>query len=328
MVPALKGDWMSSPYKEDRVPQSGDGGGDSVNSYGNTITTGGARISPSFADNNPSSLGAGFGTGNSAFGTYGAGGSGSGGYFIDDNTFGNSAINSTASNPWGSGTITATYINETDDRFGGLCFGCHSKTNLQSVSYSNGTDTINVHNTVKGWYSSGNAADLFKNTYANQHSMAYYMPGATTSNRCTSAYWTIPAGYRWSVNPGSQTALSQTGSWNDITSQMTQPPTANGGQTTSGYKQTAFHQFPCSKCHAPHATKLPRLLKTNCLDVGAGNVAEGGNPKHDSSYAFGGCDAGTDTRDKKPMICHGMGPGGTGADNTTNGGGWNTKTGW
>ena len=28
-----------------------------------------------------------------------------------------------------------------------------------------------------------------------------------------------------------------------------------------------FHEFSCSKCHNPHASRLPRLLITNCLDV-------------------------------------------------------------
>jgi len=28
-----------------------------------------------------------------------------------------------------------------------------------------------------------------------------------------------------------------------------------------------FHSFPCSKCHNPHASRLPRLMITNCLDT-------------------------------------------------------------
>ncbi len=28
-----------------------------------------------------------------------------------------------------------------------------------------------------------------------------------------------------------------------------------------------YHQFTCSKCHNPHASRLPRLMITNCLDV-------------------------------------------------------------
>ena len=28
-----------------------------------------------------------------------------------------------------------------------------------------------------------------------------------------------------------------------------------------------FHSFTCSKCHNPHASRLPRLMISNCLDV-------------------------------------------------------------
>jgi hypothetical protein len=31
--------------------------------------------------------------------------------------------------------------------------------------------------------------------------------------------------------------------------------------------QTKYHNFSCSKCHNPHASRLPRLMTTNCLDV-------------------------------------------------------------
>ncbi|RMF42782.1 MAG: hypothetical protein D6751_11590 [Deltaproteobacteria bacterium] len=31
--------------------------------------------------------------------------------------------------------------------------------------------------------------------------------------------------------------------------------------------QADFHSFSCSKCHNPHASRLPRLMITNCLDV-------------------------------------------------------------
>ncbi|WP_459943246.1 hypothetical protein, partial [Deferrisoma palaeochoriense] len=30
--------------------------------------------------------------------------------------------------------------------------------------------------------------------------------------------------------------------------------------------QYPYHKFPCSKCHNPHASRLPKLMITNCLD--------------------------------------------------------------
>jgi predicted CXXCH cytochrome family protein len=52
------------------------------------------------------------------------------------------------------------------------------------------------------------------------------------------------------------------------------------GSTTRGSGYAAWygnnipkpaHQFICSKCHTPHASGLPALLTTNCLDVGMSN---------------------------------------------------------
>ena len=35
----------------------------------------------------------------------------------------------------------------------------------------------------------------------------------------------------------------------------------------TGTVDDTFHNFTCSKCHNPHASRLPRLMITNCLDV-------------------------------------------------------------
>ncbi|MBI4651667.1 hypothetical protein HY745_10360, partial [Candidatus Desantisbacteria bacterium] len=37
-------------------------------------------------------------------------------------------------------------------------------------------------------------------------------------------------------------------------------------QQSSGFIQNDYHQFTCSKCHSPHASRLKRLMITNCLD--------------------------------------------------------------
>lgn len=40
------------------------------------------------------------------------------------------------------------------------------------------------------------------------------------------------------------------------------------GATVDNLKvDDAYHQFSCSKCHNPHASRLPKLLITNCLDT-------------------------------------------------------------
>lgn len=48
--------------------------------------------------------------------------------------------------------------------------------------------------------------------------------------------------------------------------------------TSGGNANNISHAFTCSKCHAPHNSRLPRLMVTNCLDVNhRGRVTSGGN---------------------------------------------------
>jgi hypothetical protein len=47
---------------------------------------------------------------------------------------------------------------------------------------------------------------------------------------------------------------------------------------TGGNVNNKVHAYTCSKCHAPHNARLPRLLVTNCLDVKhRGKVTSGGS---------------------------------------------------
>ncbi len=46
---------------------------------------------------------------------------------------------------------------------------------------------------------------------------------------------------------------------------------------TGGNLNNKVHAYTCSKCHAPHVSRLPRLMVTNCLNVNhRGQVASGG----------------------------------------------------
>jgi hypothetical protein len=38
-------------------------------------------------------------------------------------------------------------------------------------------------------------------------------------------------------------------------------------ETGASAAEPMYHRFSCSKCHNPHASRLPRLMITNCLDV-------------------------------------------------------------
>ncbi len=48
-------------------------------------------------------------------------------------------------------------------------------------------------------------------------------------------------------------------------------------ETVTGWGNNAEHTFSCSKCHQPHVSGLPRLMRTNCLDWNhRGDQASGG----------------------------------------------------
>jgi hypothetical protein len=321
MAPALKGTWMASPYKEDRAPVSVTAKDTNQYSIGAAGNKAAPRTTPDFNFNNPGTIGGGFGTGLASLGTYAAGGTGNDGYFIDDNTFGIPGVTNTTADDTSlrMTSLTANHLTQTDTQFGGLCMGCHPKANIDlevgRTAVETGNVAINVHRTVKGWDAIATAADFFTPANTNEHSMAYVTTNPTTSSVCSSAYWRLPGGYRWSVDPGTGVQVTGTGSWDA----QTLPAISNkGGQTQSGFTQSQFHQFTCSKCHAPHATKLPRLMKTNCLDVGTSTTATKHGP-----YTYAQCDKSSATISKKPLTCHNAGK-----SNTSSGGGWNIKTGW
>jgi len=53
-------------------------------------------------------------------------------------------------------------------------------------------------------------------------------------------------------------------------------------ESVKDWGSNAEHSWPCSKCHQPHSSGLPRLLQTNCLDYNhLGGVASGGMYKSD-----------------------------------------------
>jgi hypothetical protein len=354
MVPALKGTWMHSPYKEDRP---GDMVGGSYidpstvtpannSNYADAIAP---RQNPRFEQSQPYIVGAGYGSGIAAS-TWGKGGTGYNGYFIDENTFGNSQMNATTTRP---ATPTVTYISQTDTQFGGLCLQCHPKTSIGTLSQDNGRPSytfswktssktvstgantvVTVHRTVKGWDTVATAADFFKFYHSLQHVMNT-TTGGTSAIRIISSYSTAPGGYRWSVNAGT---TFHAASWNAATDANFGGGTNSyGGQQNTGFTQATFHQFPCSKCHTVHVGRHPRLMKTNCLDVGTDNTGLTAKNKHGSTsasyagtgYVFGGSIAdrnasGTgNAMNERPMHCHNQR-----SENKPGGGGWNVLTGW
>ncbi|MEW6217923.1 MAG: hypothetical protein AB1634_00125 [Thermodesulfobacteriota bacterium] len=62
-------------------------------------------------------------------------------------------------------------------------------------------------------------------------------------------------------------------------------------ETVRGWGNNQEHTFPCSKCHVPHNSGLPRLMQTNCLDFNhrkqvlkGGIPSYAGNPDHGHGF--------------------------------------------
>jgi predicted CxxxxCH...CXXCH cytochrome family protein len=240
-TPYLRGAWLGNPYLEDGAPLT--------TAYpANTSTFRFGKV-PRGSKARP-------GTG--GLPTYG-------GYQIDHN------------NDWPMGTTGTRY---TTAEFGGLCEICHGDGNGTFTAAEIGN--LNVFDAQGvGWVSGANG-------HANS------VAGAGTTG---------PAGRNIFDGRGGMTAFSNSpyqhfegmtdpgdnGSWGfrDADSAFAYQPRLASGATrnrlwsggipfwnqwgvfirTTGAVQGGYHKFPCSKCHNPHASRLPKLMITNCLDT-------------------------------------------------------------
>jgi hypothetical protein len=73
--------------------------------------------------------------------------------------------------------------------------------------------------------------------------------------------------HAWAATAGGSTPIGPAFSWGLVFGNNT---SGWASQWQNGYVQGNYHNFPCSKCHTPHTSRLPRLMKTNCLDVNMG----------------------------------------------------------
>jgi predicted CxxxxCH...CXXCH cytochrome family protein len=255
---SLRGTWMTSPYLEDRAGQKNGTAlatvGSAWSGKGGVENSGGPRATSTAAFNRPATLGHGYDV---------AGGSGHDGFYLDENTFGNSintegsiTVNST------TGATNITYMSETSSQFGGLCASCHTDatfsgsgadatardTNMKGflkTRNATGWTGGKIHQTVKGWTTA--VADI--TDIVNQ----------TNNPRMHLLNSTFTQGTPWGV--ASSGSYSPRNAWNW------------GVKWTTATAKQAYHQFSCSKCHTPHASSQPRLMVSNCLDVGGGTNA-------------------------------------------------------
>jgi predicted CxxxxCH...CXXCH cytochrome family protein len=252
--PYLRGAWIGNPYPPDIPPRStysypATGGPNNLN-IGNRYFTGQTAMPRVYADNPLNDT-----TSSSR---------GKGGYFIDQNSNApgtNAAMNTSA-------------------KVGGLCLICHG-TNVNTMDmYPNSSTTMwrfatrNGHSnsTVDG--TGTNRSDLFdarrgmtQNYMALQGQQGVNNPAGNDPGGTTDWPWgqplnqpgTMPNSGWYSPNSAGTTTANNTADYNSWYA------AGAFGQWT-GNPSSKPHNFPCSKCHSPHATGLPALLISNCLD--------------------------------------------------------------
>jgi predicted CxxxxCH...CXXCH cytochrome family protein len=213
--PYLRGNWLSSPFKEDGAPRSEEGRSWSTYVNRGAVPRAGASLGQ---------------TGNNELGGW---------QTENNNTYAR------------SGNAT---------NHGGLCLSCHT-----------GLNTVWKHGVVVDGLSGGTAANIFDVSKrgtaggADANTYRYARPHhiGITSTAQTAGGTTWIGGLR-----GGNYAKN----WGMANAPSAGKPEIGGlgshiATLTGDVVDTNFHRFPCAKCHTPHASRLPRLMITNCLDV-------------------------------------------------------------
>ncbi len=237
--PYLRGTWWSNPYEEDGAPQAGQ-------TYVNDTRFGAVP------------------RGN------GAKTRRLGGFWIDINNVqpgtasttvnGTAYVNPTATG--GSGTGGAWTFGDS----AGLCILCHTN-NVSTMDQTTGEGlwlgTANGHANAVIDGSGIGGTNIFNSR------------GGTTNSSNPLMHWfgtgrpeDRNSGYR----NGNESQYNYTPSLNPSNTENnedTTPGTNNWGSLTINNTtvNSKYHKFSCSKCHNPHASRLPKLMVTNCLDT-------------------------------------------------------------
>jgi hypothetical protein len=233
-----------------------------------------------------------------------------GGYWIDQNS----------GNPTSGWTLASS---------AGLCTLCHG-TNV---------NTLNQFGTAaNAWVGSNGHSNAVIGGTGSLAANIFDLRGGNTSNSTNPAM-----AFQGANRPGDERSLGFRNENNppDIGSAGWQPALNPTGEVRSyqNYEWAAtvnastidplYHKFSCSKCHNPHASRLPRLMITNCLDT-----------KHnswDNNYQLASApQAGSNNIDRSisnwtsAQNCHRLGGNdpSDGRDTAGTGSGWNRVTPW
>ena len=227
-APYLRGSWKSSEYYEDGAPGRYTGsGGSGTSTY---INAGNYGVVPRASDSTTNGMG---------------------GYWIDQNS---------------GSPANGTYATHA-----GLCTLCHGDGDTTA---GEADDVIAIEtlwvghkNTVAGGNDDGSSArNIFStairigNGVWNSSGGGPYMGAQNmVSYRDYKKYGWVGSIRNASFGDGvSPKVNSMAVAYNNF---------AWGVNVDSSSVDSDFHSFSCSKCHNPHASRLPKLMVTNCLDV-------------------------------------------------------------
>ncbi|WP_084319052.1 CxxxxCH/CxxCH domain c-type cytochrome [Deferrisoma camini] len=290
--PYLRGTWKGNPYNEDGAPQSSmDGNWTGTNRYG--------FVPRGSADPNNNN--------------------GVGGYWIDQNS----------GNPNNGETLSTT---------AGLCTLCHG-TDVDNMDYTTGEGLwvgTNGHSNAVIGGTGAQAVNIFRNTWRGGNAKPagsgsdQSMGLAEETGRGYSYRGSWGYGYNPPTNPASRAYAYKSFEWGTSAGGST-PKIATGtveltvDDTTL---QIQFHTFNCGKCHNPHASRLPKLMITNCLDTNHNTWQDLYQIDTNSGSLTNGERLANWTTSQN---CHRRGPAeatGAGGSGTKYGPGWNKVTPW
>ncbi len=180
-----------------------------------------------------------------------------GGYFIGQNA-GN------ADGAAGEGT-------QTPATFAGLCILCHG-SGVDSLDYTTGENL---------WVgTNGHSATVIGGTGSAKHNIFDYTHGRPVPLFVTQRNYSnhVPSQGLKGASAGYSYRGSQGGSyWPVISGSPYAFRSYNWGATVdNATTDYPYHKFTCAKCHNPHASRLPKLLITNCLDIKHNTWQNGG----------------------------------------------------
>jgi predicted CxxxxCH...CXXCH cytochrome family protein len=157
-----------------------------------------------------------------------------------------------------------------------LCSSCHTMTDLQNrwsghrsvVDGFTNTGGANIFSTSKR----GGTADAAVRGYM-QHSTTVGTNDAKSPEYIYGIRSTAITGIDPQINPAKPENPNIWAGWADLS-------------VDSGSVDQGFHQFPCAKCHNPHASRLPKLMITNCLDVSHNAWDDAINPSASTNHGY------------------------------------------